>query len=154
VQQPPPLGDNDRTERSERMPAEALHLSHQNPNQTLAGVGAVRVTNPQMMAAPMPPGAMPQITFAPSPATGSEPPQHAPPPSPARDDVSDVGARPLVEFKPHAARPSLPAQPQQAAGPATGGEEYRIRSTNGWLIFAILLVLGVAAAVAVIVVAG
>jgi hypothetical protein len=146
---PPHIAD-DLTERTERAPPEMLQgmqpqlqatqPQQQNPNQTLAGVGAGRVTNPAM-AVP----AGPQITFAQSPAVGSEPPQQVQPLMP-RDELSEVGARPLVEFK---QRPSLPAQPIAAAP-----EDYQLRATNGWLIFAILLVLGVTAAITVIVVAG
>ncbi|MCW5804811.1 MAG: protein kinase [Deltaproteobacteria bacterium] len=125
--------------------AEELHVTP-HPNHTLAGVGAVRLSNPLAALATTPP-----------PASGSEPPRPAQPLLPA-DELSDVGARPLVSFDARAVRKPVPAVPVSSSAPSAPpelpNEDYKIRSSHGWLIVAILLVLGVAAAVAAIVIAG
>jgi hypothetical protein len=148
-------------------PPEPVRQAPPQPTQTLAGVVPVRLSSPMQAVAPPPvSSSSPGITFhQPSPARGSEPPQQIEPliPPGVNDELSDAGARPLVGWQggvtsapatPPVMAPVAPVAYEPQYDPNAIGEDYKIRSTNAWLIFAILLVLGVAAAVTVIVVAG
>jgi serine/threonine protein kinase len=104
-------------------------------------------------ARPQNPALATTLVGSPAPAASAQPSASGLPRLVANDDVSELGAEPLVND------PNLGWQTSvQRIAPSDGGhtrlpsepDAYRIRSNTKWIMLAILLVLGAAAAVAAV----
>jgi len=90
-----------------------------------------------------------------SPGSPPQRPTPTPPSIPPVDDLSEAGAKPLVDdpklgWNTSVSHRHLEAVIEPGTGVGEAPVDYKLKSNNRWLIFAILLVLGVVAAVAAI----
>jgi eukaryotic-like serine/threonine-protein kinase len=158
--------------------AQAAPLQRTTPPSMAQAAPPQRMTPPSMAQAVPPQRMTPPAMAQAVPRTSATPPRPvplvpAPPvfrpapmpssgsiPLPSLDDMSELGAKPLLDdpklgWETSPGSRMLPQQPSQHDQPigtrlASEGSDYKIKSNVWWLVLALVIVLGVTAAVVVI----